>query len=170
MNTNKTLEQLKKDYIETTTAIIDLGALDTLKELQSQLKVKQQDEIKTINNKLGQLSTESGISLNKLDDKIRNINNNVNCSIDEMADNLEKRLDKTSENNIYLDKKYRDINKRLKHIEQHLTRGENNSVKFTSYEGLQELKKIKAEFDNLKVTVIDDDADNLQNKSSEREV
>ena len=42
-----------------------------------------------------------------------------------------------------------DMNKRLKHVEEHLTKGEDKAVKFTSYEGLQELKKIKAEFDNL---------------------
>ena len=33
----KTLEQLKKEYIEVTTAIIDLGALDTLKEREREV-------------------------------------------------------------------------------------------------------------------------------------
>ena len=156
----KTLEQLKKDYIETTTAIIDLGAVDTLKELQSQLKVKEQpDNIE-----------------DKIDKHLKHINNNMNSALDNMADDIGELQDTVATDSETLKKQvvrlneringtqnkleqitenpplkitYVDMNNKIKHIEQHLTRGENNTVKFTSYEGLQELKKIKAEFDNL---------------------
>ena len=249
----KTLEQLKKDYIETTTSIIDLGEIDVLKELQSQLKIKEtpqnQHPVRNIRmyqelkNKVHKLSKESAITsktleqfneqiyddserldkidkkledqekyleginceqidinnklehheigINQLFDKYTSLANNEENGINQLFDKyrwiderfdrmdesfnrvveLEKKLDNLNSDQVKIDDRLLnhiqsnpplesvvdnlniekvDMNKRLKHVEEHLTKGENNTVKFTSYEGLQELIKIKAEFDNLK--------------------
>ena len=197
MNTIKTLEQLKVEYIDIVGQIMELGHGDVLIELNK--------SIKRVNWKVDKLSKDAVIELNKFDgeiskiktsifnttnetinnmkegltSKIRNINNNMNVSLDELKDSvdieisdqedrmnsidkkleeLEKYLDNINCEQVEINNNLEHHEKKLEHIENYLT---DNMVvdsasnafdierSYTSYEGLQELKKIKAEFDNL---------------------
>jgi len=92
------------------------------------------DTLERINWKLNRLSKEIVIALNKLEkgiDILTEKNNVLQNELNRQEIGINQLFDK------------------VKHIEQHLTNGENNTVEFTSYKGLQWLKKKKAEFDNL---------------------
>lgn len=101
----RTLEQLKKEYIEITTAIIDLGALDTLKELQSQLAVKTIGAIE---------SPERHES--RLEERIRNINNNMNVSMEELKISVDVEVGDLNDRLYGIDKKLEDLEKYLDNL------------------------------------------------------
>ena len=193
----KTLEQLKKEYVNIVGQIMELGQADVLIELNKSIK-KVEESTPSINESVFKAFNEPRKvgedkfykAINNMEDnltsKIRNINNNMNVSLDELKDSvdidisdfddrlnsidkkleeLEKYLDNINSeqveinnnlehlqnnpplenvvNNINIEQV--DINKRLKHTENYLT----DNYKFVSLEGLNELKKINAEFDNL---------------------
>ena len=101
----RTLEQLKKEYIEITTAIIDLGALDTLKGLQSQLAVKTSGAIE---------SPERHES--RLEERIRNINNNMNVSMEELKISVDVEVGDLNDRLYGIDKKLEDLEKYLDNL------------------------------------------------------
>ncbi len=101
----RTLEQLKKEYIEITTAIIDLGALDTLKGLQSQLAVKTIGAIE---------SPERHES--RLEERIRNINNNMNVSMEELKISVDVEVGDLNDRLYGIDKKLEDLEKYLDNL------------------------------------------------------
>ena len=119
------------------------------------------DTLERINWKLNRLSKELVIALNKLEkgiDILTERNNVLQNELNRQEIGINQLFDKVKElqENPPLERVFNNLNieqvatkKRVRHIEQHLTNRENNTVEFTSYEGLQWLKKKKAEFDNL---------------------
>ena len=127
----KTLGQLKKEYIEITTAIIDLGHEEVLIELNK--------SIKQVNWKVDKLSKDAVVELNKFDEeiskiktsifnttnetinnmkegltsKIRNINNNMNVSMDELKDSVDIEISDQDDRLNSIDKKLEELEKYL---------------------------------------------------------
>ena len=132
----RTLEQLKKEYIEITTAIIDLGALDTLKELQSQLAVKTIGAIE---------SPERHES--RLEERIRNINNNMNVSMDELKISVDIEVGDLNDRLYGIDKKLEDLEKYLDNINCEQV-DINNKLKHHEI-GINQLFKKFKKLDNL---------------------
>ena len=173
----RTLEQLKKEYIEITTAIIDLGALDTLKELQSQLAVKTIDAIEStpsINEsvfkafneprKVGEtyfleeiskvkssLFNTTNETINNMEEdltsKIRNINNNMNVSMDELKDSVDIDISDLDDRLNNIDKKLEELEKYLDNL--HCEQVEMNNRLEHHEIGINQLFKKFKKLDNL---------------------
>ena len=98
----KTLEQLKKEYINIVGQIMELGHGEVLIELNKSIK-KVEEPTPSINE-------------SRLEERIRNINNNMNVSMEELKISVDVEVGDLNDRLYGIDKKLEDLEKYLDNL------------------------------------------------------